>query len=169
MRCLRRGEEKTVRKTIYAILKLKCKGEKKMKKKEIYLKWMDAWNTDLSILDDIVSENCVVHQKRTDGKSSYDLTGPEALKGIIIDGLALFDEAEMSIEVGPIEEDDYVSARWTFTGSFKGGMPGAKAEKGKEMSFHGMDIFLIKEGLIHEYWVSSDVLDLMVQMGVFEK
>lgn len=138
-----------------------------MDNKHIYIQWMKAWNEDASVVDSIASESCIVHQKRTDGKSSYDFKGPEALKNIITEGLALFDQAKMTVEVGPIEEGEYVSARWTFTGKFKGGVPGAKAEKGKEMTFHGMDIFLIKDGFIQEYWVSSDVLDLMEQMGMF--
>lgn len=139
-----------------------------MDNKQIYTQWMKAWNEDTSLVEKVTSESCVVHQKRTDGKSSYDFKGPEALKGIITDGLALFEKAEMTVEVGPIEEGPYVSARWKFTGKFKGGIPGAKAEKGKEMMFHGMDIFLIKDNLIQEYWVSSDGLDLMQQMGMFE-
>lgn len=138
-----------------------------MNNKQIYTQWMKAWNEDASVVDSIASESCIVHQKRTDGKSSYEFKGPEALKGIIKDGLALFEKAEMSVEVGPIEERSYVSARWKFTGLFKGGIPEAKAEKGKEMTFHGMDMFLIEDNLIQEYWVSSDVLDLMEQMGMF--
>lgn len=137
--------------------------------KEVYKKWVKAWNEDLSIIDDITEDKCTVHQARTDGKASQAVKGPDALRGIIQDGLALFDDTVMSVEVGPIEEDSYVSARWKFTGKFKGGMPGANAEPGTEMTFHGMDMFLIKEGKIVEYWVCSDVLSLMEQMGVFEK
>lgn len=136
--------------------------------KELYEKWLKAWNEDVSLLEDITDEGCIVHQARTDGKSSLENKGPDALKGIIQDGLALFDDAVMSVEVGPIEENSYVSARWTFTGKFNGEMPGATAEAGTEMSFHGMDIFLIDNGKLAEYWVCSDALNLMEQMGIFD-
>lgn len=139
-----------------------------MTHKELYTKWMNAWNGEINLLDTITSNECTVHQSRTDGRSSLEVKGPEALKGIIRDGLSLFDEARMTIEVGPIEEGEYVSARWNFSGKYNGKMPGAQAKAGTLMSFQGMDMFLIEEGKFREYWVSSDVLNLMEQLGVFE-
>lgn len=135
--------------------------------KVLYNQWVKAWNEDLSIVEEIASSDCLVHQARTDGKSSLEKRGPEALMSIISDGLALFDEAKMSIEVGPIEEKAYVTARWKFSGKFKGGMSEAKAKPGKEMTFHGIDMFLIENEKIKEYWVSSDGLSLMEQMELF--
>lgn len=73
----------------------------------------------------------------------------------------------MTIEVGPIVDKSYVSARWKFIGSYKGGMQSAKAEIGEKMSFNGMDILFVKDGLIKNYWVSSDGVHLMEQLGMF--
>ncbi|GAA0381778.1 ester cyclase [Bacillus horti] len=134
---------------------------------EIYPLWVKAWNEDINVLDEITSPDCIVHQTRTDGKSSTELTGKDALKGIIQDGCAFFDDVVMSIEVGPIVADPYVSARWRFTGKYKGGMNGAQADIGEEVSFHGMDIFLVNDGKIKEYWVSSDGIHLLVQLKMF--
>ena len=134
---------------------------------QIYKLWVKAWNEDRSILDDITSPHCTVHQARTDGKSPGERKGAEALKGIISDGCSFFYDVNMTIEIGPIIDEPYVSARWKFTGSYNGGMQGAKAEAGKRMSFHGMDIFLVEDGKIRDYWVSSDGVHLMEQLGVF--
>lgn len=136
--------------------------------KKIYEKWMKAWNEDISVIDSITSKDCVVHQARSDGKSSLEKRGADALKSIVLDGLALFERANMAIEVGPIEEGNYISARWKFSGEYKGGLPGAKTKSGTEMSFHGTDIMSIIDGEIVEYWVSSDTMNLMEQMGVFD-
>ncbi|WP_404457205.1 ester cyclase [Oceanobacillus kapialis] len=135
--------------------------------KQIYELWVKAWNEDVSVLDEITASDCTVHQARTDGKTSDKIKGSEALKGIIKDGHAYFDNVKMLVEVGPIVDKSYVSARWKFIGSYKGGMQGAKAEIGEEVSFNGMDMFYVNDGLIKEYWVSSDGISLMEQLGIF--
>lgn len=135
--------------------------------KQIYESWVKAWNEDLSVLDKVTAPDCIVHQARTDGKTSNERRGAEALKGIIKDACAFFDDVMMEIEVGPIVDRPYISARWQFIGAYKGGMPGATAEEGKIMSFNGMDILQIEDGKITDYWVSSDGVHLMEQLGVF--
>ncbi|WP_238590971.1 hypothetical protein [Oceanobacillus picturae] len=35
-------------------------------------------------------------------------------------------------------------------------MQGAKTEIGEKMGFKGMDVLFVENGLIKEYWVSSD-------------
>ncbi|RIU92051.1 ester cyclase [Oceanobacillus picturae] len=134
--------------------------------KKIYELWVKAWNEDVSVLDEITASDCRVHQARTDGKTSDELKGLEALKGIIMDGCSFFNDVKMTIEVGPIVDKSYVAARWKFTGSYKGGMQGAKAEIGEKMSFNGMDILFVEDGLIKDYWVSSDGVSLMEQLGI---
>ena len=134
---------------------------------QLYNLWVKAWNEDRSVLDEITSPHCTVHQARTDGKSSDEKQGPEALKGIISDGCSFFDDVTMTIEVGPIIDEPYVSARWKFTGYYNGGMRGAKAEVGEKVSFNGMDILFVKDGKIMDYWVSSDGIHLMEQLGLF--
>lgn len=137
-----------------------------MNNKEIYQKWMDAWNKDLSNLDGIADEDCTVHQKRTDGRDSGQNKGQRALAEVITSGRHYFDDVEMTLEIAPVAEGDYVSARWNFTGTYNGKMAGASAAAGTEMSFSGMDIFRIENGRIQDYWVSSDGIDLMTQLGI---
>lgn len=138
-----------------------------MNGKFIYKVWVKAWNEDINVLDEIVDENCIVHQARTDGKDSKSKQGLEAMKDVIISSTNFFDNIHMSLVVGPIEEDNYVSARWLFNGRYNGQMSGANAKKGKEVSFEGTDIFQIRNGKIVDYWVSSDVVDFMKQLGKF--
>ncbi|MFZ4452526.1 ester cyclase [Salibacterium aidingense] len=138
-----------------------------MEGKQVYELWVKAWNEDLSVLDEMVHPECVVHQARTDGKSSEEARGPAALKGMIADAGAFFSDVKMTVTTGPIEEKGYISARWQFNGVYNGKMPGAKAETGKIVRFHGMDMFWLEEGRIREYWVSSDGIDLMKQLQLF--
>ncbi len=138
------------------------------KEQKLYEYWVKAWNEDSDILDEITARDCHVHQARTDGESSMDTQGPEALKGIIRDACAFFNDVEMKVEVGPIIDESYLSARWKFTGTYNGEMPGAKARSGEAVAFNGMDIFLIENGKFKEYWVSSDGIDLMKQLQIME-
>lgn len=134
--------------------------------KDIYRLWVDAWNKDSRLVEEIANEECVVHQIRTDGESATDKVGADALKDIIDKAKVLFDRVTMTVDVGPIEEGEYVSARWTFTGNYLGGMPGAQAEVGKTVAFSGNDFLRIKEGQITEYWVSSDGIYLLEQLEI---
>lgn len=135
--------------------------------KEIYKLWMKAWNEDISILNKITDIDCIVHQERFDGKPSDKLKGVKSLETIILESSNFFRDIEMTLEVGPIVEDDYISARWIFSGIYKGGMDSAKVRSGKSISFSGIDILRIKEGKIKEYWVSSDGIYLMKQLEMF--
>jgi predicted ester cyclase len=138
-----------------------------MSGKEIYQLWMDAWNEDISILQNIADENCIVHQARTDNKNSEGTVGVKALTDVVESAKYYFNNVEMSLVVQPIEEGNYISARWNFKGIYNGNMEGAKAEKGTIVSFDGIDIFHIENDKIKDYWVSSDVIDFMNQLEVF--
>jgi predicted ester cyclase len=135
--------------------------------KQIYALWIKAWNEDITILSQITDPDCEVHQARVDGKPSEKLKGLESLETIISEGSSFFRDIKMTLEVGPIVEGDYISARWNFFGIYQGGMKGAKTKVGEKISFSGIDIFRIKEGKIREYWVSSDGVHLMKQLGIF--
>jgi predicted ester cyclase len=44
-------------------------------------------------------------------------------------------------------------------------MPGATAPEGTEVTFGGIDIMRVADGRLAEYWVSSDGISLMQQLG----
>ncbi|WP_411842813.1 ester cyclase [Salinicoccus sp. HZC-1] len=78
-----------------------------------------------------------------------------------------FDDVEMTLAVGVIEDDKYVSVRWTFIAKYNGKIDSANANAGTEILLSGTDIFYIEDGKIKDYWVSSDGIDLMKQLGMF--
>lgn len=137
-----------------------------MNNRQIYQSWVEAWNEDTSVLNKIAASDCTVHQARTDEKNSKSLKGAEALREIIQSAKHYFDKGKMSVVVGPIEKDGYISARWNYSGKYNGKMKEAKVENGKEISFSGIDIFHIENGRIKDYWVSSDSVDFMKQLEI---
>ena len=51
-------------------------------------------------------------------------------------------------------------------GTYQGGVPGSNTPAGTHVRFHGNDIWRPEAGMIREYWLSDDLLDLMQQLGV---
>ena len=50
--------------------------------------------------------------------------------------------------------------------TYQGGIAGSKAPVRTRVRFHGNDIWRAEGGVIREYWLSDDLLDLMQQLGV---
>jgi predicted ester cyclase len=134
--------------------------------RRLYRRWMlELWNGDLGLAGELVTDDFLIHQARADGAASEDLRGPEALAGMVRDGHAPFEGLRFEIEVGPVVEGDLVAARWTGRGRYRGGLPGATAAPGTPVAFGGTDLLRARGGRFAEYWVSSDGLALMAQLG----
>jgi predicted ester cyclase len=134
--------------------------------RRLYRRWMlELWNGDLTVAEEIVTADFVVHQARADGAGSEELRGPEAVQGMVREGRAPFDGLTFEIEVGPVVEGDLVAARWSGRGRYQGGIPGATAAAGTPVTFGGIDLLRARDGRFVEYWVSSDGLQLMAQLG----
>jgi|SRR5687768_12557773 predicted ester cyclase len=127
--------------------------------RQMYDRWMEMWNGKPELAAELVAPGCVVHQPPNDA------SGPEGVRAMVEMGRAPFEDITFRIEVEPIVEGDRLAARWSMTGHYRGGLPGATAEPGTEVSFGGIDIWRVEDGKIAEYWVSSDGLHLMAQLG----
>jgi predicted ester cyclase len=134
--------------------------------RRLYRRWMlELWNGDLAVAEELVTADFVVHIARVDGAASEDLRGPEAIVRMVREGHAPFEDLVFEIEVGPVVEGDMVATRWTGRGRYRGGMPGATAPAGTPVTFGGIDLLRARDGRFAEYWVSSDGLHLMAQLG----
>lgn len=135
--------------------------------KNLYRRWLlEMWHGELTLARELVSADFLIHQARVDAVESESIRGPEAIQSMIEMGGAPFDDLRFSIDVGPLCDDDKVVARWTGRGRYRGGMPGATAEPGTEVVFSGIDILRVESGRFVEYWVCSDGVHLMAQLGL---
>ena len=134
--------------------------------RRLYRRWMlELWNGDLAVATELVTDDFVIHKARADGAGSDERRGPEAVVQLVRDGHAPFDGLTFEIEVGPVVEGDLVAARWAGRGRYRGGMPGATAAAGTPVAFGGIDLLRARGDRFAEYWVSSDGLGLMGQLG----
>jgi ketosteroid isomerase-like protein len=134
--------------------------------RQLYRRWiLELWNGDLAVAAELVTDDFVVHQARADDAPSEEVRGPEAVVQMVRQGHASFDDLTFQIEVGPVVEGNMVAARWVGRGRYREGIPGATAPAGTPVAFGGIDLLRVRDGRFAEYWVSSDGLGLMAQLG----
>jgi predicted ester cyclase len=134
--------------------------------RRLYERWLlELWRGDESVADEILADDFVIHQARSQPGESETVRGPQAGIEMVQMGRAPFSDLTFEIEVGPIVEGDMLAARWVGRGRYAGGMPGASAPDGTEVTFGGIDIMRVANGRLAEYWVSSDGISLMQQLG----
>ncbi|REE95940.1 ester cyclase [Thermomonospora umbrina] len=125
-----------------------------------YRRWLgEVWRGDLDVLPELCTPDFVGHWP--DG----DVHGIPALAERIGQTFTMFDDVSTSLNLGPIVDGDRVAAHWTFTGAYRGGIPGATAPPGTPISFTGADFMRLTDDRFTEYWVISDTLGLMTRLG----
>ncbi|MFI0263667.1 ester cyclase [Streptomyces sp. NPDC017056] len=126
----------------------------------LYHRWIsDLWHGDFSVAEEILTPGFVGHWP------AFDVHGPQGAAEQIRQSHGYFTDIQVTVDVGPIVADGLVAARWTFHGSYRGGIPGATAAPGTRVSFAGQDIFRVADGRFAEYWVVSDGLGMMSALG----
>jgi predicted ester cyclase len=128
-------------------------------------RWIDLWNGDLEKAPNIIHPEFAIH-RFPPPRISDQLYGREALLAWIVQTRSLFEDLHLTVEVGPIVDGDTVAGRWIAEGTYRGGVPGSTAPVGTSVRFRGNDIWRAEGGVIREYWLSDDLLDLMRQLGV---
>ncbi|WP_119731340.1 ester cyclase [Thermomonospora amylolytica] len=127
---------------------------------DAYRRWLgEVWRGDLEALRELCTPDFVGHWP------DRDVRGVEAVAEQIGQTFQLFEDVATEVKAGPVVDGTLVAAHWTFTGTYRGGIPGATAAPGTRVSFTGMDMVRAEDGLFAEYWVVSDVFGLMTRLG----
>ena len=131
---------------------------------DLYRRWIgELWQAPDAELEAIAAEIFTDDFVILQAGAEYE-TGPGAAVDLIRQARAPFTDIEVGLEVGPIADGDLVAARWFFAGAYAGGL-GVPAEEGTRVRFGGIDVMRAEGPKIAEYWVSSDGMDLMAQLG----
>lgn len=128
-------------------------------------RWTDLWNGDLALAEEIVHPEFALY-RIPPPRISDQAGGRAGLVEWIEQTRSLFDDLRFTVEVGPVVDGEMVAGRWVAEGAYQGGIPGSTVPSGTHVRFHGNDIWRADGGLIREYWLSDDLLDLMQQLGV---
>ncbi|MBE1878993.1 ester cyclase [Myceligenerans pegani] len=131
--------------------------------------WISLWNGDLTVTSRILSPQFVSHAAPLTGGASTDSEGREAFEAWVRGAHEALRDLRFSIERGPFRDGDMVIIRWRADATYPGGIPGASAEPGTSVGFFGADLLRLDgEGRIVEYWVHSDSLWFVQQLGLSE-
>ncbi|WP_049574027.1 ester cyclase [Nonomuraea sp. SBT364] len=129
--------------------------------KKLYERWLlEMWNGDFELAHDLVTPGFTGHWP------GREVRGPLELIEVLRQGHEPFGDVTVTLDVGPVVDGDLVAARWTFAGSYEGGLPGASTAPGTRISFSGHDLLRAEGGRIAEYWVISDGQTLAGQLGM---
>ena len=131
----------------------------------LWNRWINLWNGELGEVEAIIHPEFILHMIPPP-QTAVPVRGREGLCAWIQQTRALFGGLRFTVEVGPIVDGDLVAGRWVAEGIYQGGIPGSTAPAGTRVRFHGNDIWRGDAGLIREYWLSDDLLDLLQQLGV---
>ena len=128
--------------------------------------WLRLWNGDYDRAPGIISPAFRVHAALLDGGDGSSIRGADGLVAWIKQTRAAFPDLRFTEQVTPLVDGRHASVRWTATGTYAGGFPGAKAEPGTVVTFTGTDTLRMRDGRFVEYWVNTDTLQLLTQLKV---
>ncbi|MFD4879389.1 ester cyclase [Streptomyces sp. NPDC058420] len=128
--------------------------------------WLRLWNGDYDRASGIISPAFRVHAALLDGGDGSAIRGVDGLVAWIKQTRAAFPDLRFTEQVTPLIDGRHASVRWTATGTYAGGFPGAKAEPGTVVTFTGTDTLRMRDGRFVEYWVNTDTLQLLTQLKV---
>ena len=128
--------------------------------------WIALWNGDYDIAETLISESNRVHAAMLDGGDGSAVAGISGMKDFVAQTRSVSADLVFSIDVGPLVDGDHIVVRWVATGHYGGGLPGAGAPVGTEVTITGTDILRVSSNQIVEYWLNADTLALMTQLQV---
>ncbi|MEO3890280.1 nuclear transport factor 2 family protein [Nonomuraea sp. B5E05] len=128
---------------------------------DLYRRWLlEMWNGDFELAHELVTPGFTGHWP------GMEVSGPGELVEVLKQGYAPFADVEVTLDIGPIPDGDLVAARWTFTGAYRSGIPGATVAEGTRVAFSGHDILRAEGGRFAEYWVISDAQTFSRELGI---
>ncbi len=131
---------------------------------QLWNRWIDLWNGDLAQANEIIHPEFTLHRIPAPLSLGHGQSR-EGLLAWINQTRYLFPDLVFTVEVGPIVDGESVAGRWIAEGTYQGGIPGSTMPAGTRVGFHGNDIWRAEDGLVREFWLSDDLLDLMEQLG----
>ena len=128
--------------------------------------WTDLWNGDLDEAPKLIAPGLQTHAAMLDGSSSSAIDGPAAMAAWIGQTRSVFDDMRFQTLAGPVIDGHLIAGHWRASGRYTGGMTGTTAPAGTEVAFSGTDVLRLADGKVVEYWLVSDTLSLLAQLGV---
>jgi predicted ester cyclase len=128
--------------------------------------WVRLWSGNYTGTDQFISADFRLHAALLDGSADTSIHGVAGITRWVQQSRGAFPDLKFTVQVGPLIDGDHLVLRWIANGTYGGGFPGATAAPGTAVTFAGTDILRVEHGKLAEYWVNSDTLLLVSQLGV---
>jgi predicted ester cyclase len=113
---------------------------------------------DVNVIDETVESNLACH-----GFPGFEITDHESYKDFFRTFRQSFSDMDWTVHA-MVADENYVSARWEIEASFIGDFAGVKAD-GRRITFDGMVLYRMENGLIVETWLHINELRLLREIG----
>ncbi|WP_405431603.1 ester cyclase [Streptomyces anulatus] len=139
--------------------------------KILFERFVDLWNGEVDFADtaDFIADEFTVHSaelaRYLGFPDSNHITTRDGLLDWVRAVRGLLHDVRFTTDPGPIRDGDHVAGGYTVTGAYAGGAPTATVEPSTPVRYAGMSIVRLQDGKLAEYWVLSDGLGLLSQLG----
>ena len=113
---------------------------------------------DVDVIDEAVAANIVCH-----GFPGGEITDHEGYKNFFRVFRQSFDDMDWTVDA-LVADEQFVGVHWAIRVTFVGDFAGVKAD-GRRVSFDGMVLYRMENGLIAETWLQINELSLLSQIG----
>lgn len=113
---------------------------------------------DVDVIDDTVAPNIVCH-----GFPGKPIVDHESYKGFFRVFRRHFSDMDWTVHA-LVADEQFVAARWEIQATFSGDFAGVKAD-GRRVTFDGMVLYRMEDGLIAETWLHMNEMRLMREIG----
>jgi hypothetical protein len=139
-------------------------------------RWERAWDShDLSALDELITEDIIWEDPAMHGAT---VNGKAEFRAFTETFFRAFPDVAFTATGAPFLDLDGASLgiRWRMTGTFTGpleiwsknptGEPPTIAPTGHRFAIEGVDLYLLRDGLLSDYTILYDLTSLSLQLGL---
>ncbi|MFI6349561.1 ester cyclase [Streptomyces sp. NPDC050560] len=131
--------------------------------------WLALWSGNTALGAELLAERVTVHSpklsEQLDPSTLVDREKALAMIGAIHAMTGL----EYTSQAGPVAQGDLIAGAWTYTGTYRGGLPGATAAPGTPVTNEGVYLLRHTDGRVHEWWSAADNMGLLLTLGLLRR